>query len=270
MEFTMPKKLLTVQNPKTVKGEIEGYMTFILYMAPHTQNSKGANLCPYASDGCKNACLYNSGHGGKFTTVQTARINKSNYFLFDRVNFFNQLRIEIAQSIQYAKNKGYIPVFRLNGTSDINYESFKVYDGKNIFDTFPDAQFYDYTKNVVRFGKPMPKNYHLTFSRSETNHSHCIGLLHQGYNVAMVFDGALPKTYLGFEVIDGDKNDLRFLDKRNVIVGLKYKKITSKGASEINKDAVKSGFVLRTFEKSEDIIARVDKLYGKIKIVIKR
>ena len=40
-----------------------------------------------------------------------------------------------------------------------------------------------------------------------------------GGNVAVVFRNQLPKTWKGYEVVNGDSNDLRFLDK-GVVVGL--------------------------------------------------
>ena len=49
---------------------------------------------------------------------------------------------------------------------------------------------------------------------------------------------------MGFEVINGDETDLRFLDKKNVVCGLKYKKMTGKGAD--NKKAFESGFAIKT------------------------
>jgi len=94
--------------------------------------------------------------------------------------------------------------------------------------------------------KELPTNYHLTFSRSETNDIKALELLNKGFNVAMVFDKT-PETFRGFEVINGDKDDLRFLDKQNVIVGLKYKNITGKGAD--NTLAFKSGFAFRVKEE---------------------
>jgi hypothetical protein len=137
-----------------------------------------------------------------------------------------------------------IPVFRLNGTSDLPYEKYRVFEGgKNIFELFPDAIFYDYTKNYTRFKSTLPKNYHLTFSRSETNHEKALEILGMGYNVAMVFT-KVPEMFEGYEVINGDETDLRFLDKKNCIVGLKYKKLTGKGAN--NKQAIESGFVIDT------------------------
>jgi hypothetical protein len=47
--------------------------------------------------------------------------------------------------------------------------------------------------------------------------------------VAMVFEGKqLPKTFMGFKVIDGDEYDMRYLDEQGVIVGLKFKKVRNK------------------------------------------
>lgn len=143
------------------------------------------------------------------------------------------------------KHKGTaIVTIRLNGTSDIPYENLRVFEGgKNIFEVFPKVKFYDYTKNYTRFDKVLPKNYTLTFSRSETNNEKAMELLERGFNVAMVFDKT-PKKYEGYKVINGDKDDLRFKDPKNVIVGLKYKNLTSNGAN--NKKAFESGFAIKT------------------------
>lgn len=236
-------KLLTTNNAKTMKGEKQNFKTYILYMSPAFQNDKNINLCSHASKGCLDACLFKSGFGGIYTSVQNARIAKSNYFLNDRTNFLLQLKKEISAAIKNQK-EGEKLAFRLNGTTDINFEKFKIEDNKNIFELFPEAQFYDYTKNHVRLEKRiLPKNYHITFSRSETNEEKAIEMLNLGYNVAAVFD-KLPESYKGFKVVNGDENDLRFLDEKNVIVGLKYKKLTGKGAD--NSRGIKSNFVIQT------------------------
>jgi len=137
-----------------------------------------------------------------------------------------------------------IPTIRLNGTSDIPWEKFKIRDNKNIFELHPTIQFYDYTKNYIRFEKELPKNYHLTFSMSEINKAKSLELLGKGHNVAMVFGikdvNQLPTEYLGYKVINGDESDLRFLDDKNVIVGLKYKLMTGKGTSGQNKENVEN------------------------------
>jgi hypothetical protein len=41
-------------------------MTYIVYMSPFTDNSKGINVCSHASKGCADSCLVGSGFGGMF------------------------------------------------------------------------------------------------------------------------------------------------------------------------------------------------------------
>jgi hypothetical protein len=240
------KPLLSTNNAKTIKGEKLGYMTYILYMSPFNLNSKGINVCSHASKGCADSCLVGSGFGGMYTSVMQGRVNKTEYFLTSRIEFMFQLKTEIEKAIAKNKDKA-IVTFRLNGTSDLPFEKYKVFENgtKNIFEMFPEVQFYDYTKNYLRFDKVLPSNYHLTFSRSETNEEKSLEILKRGFNVAMVFD-KLPKTYMGYEVINADNDDLRFLDKQGVICGLKYKKMTGKGGAEKNKVAFESGFVIKT------------------------
>lgn len=248
MNVVKRKPLLSTNNAKTVKGEKLGYMTYILYMSPYTANSKGINVCSHASKGCADSCLVGSGFGGMYTNVMEGRKNKTEYFLSSRVEFLNQLRTEITKIVKKNEGKAIVTI-RLNGTSDLSYEKYKIFeDNKNIFEIFPDVQFYDYTKNYLRFDKILPSNYHLTFSRSETNDVKAMELLKRGFNVAMVFN-KVPLTYKGFEVINGDNDDLRFLDKKNVIVGLRYKKMTGKGAN--NQLAIDSGFVIDTLGIAE-------------------
>ena len=242
MNYRKPKNLLTTNNTKTVKGEKYGWKTFILYMSPFNQNAKGVNICPQATAGCAEACLFGSGFGGMFNSVELARINKTNYFLANRKNFLMQLYTEITAIVKKYENKEEKVCIRLNGTSDLSWEKFKVMDGKSLMELFPDVIFYDYTKNYLRFNKILPSNYFLTFSRSENNEDKVSELLARGFNVAVVFD-ELPETYNGYKVINGDENDLRFEDPKNVVVGLKYKKMTGRGAN--NQKAFESGFALR-------------------------
>jgi len=239
------KNLLTFNNAKTIKGQKKKFVTAILYMSPFTQNSKGVNLCPMASNGCASACLFESGFGGIYTNVKQGRIEKTEFYLSNRIAFLDKLVVEISKLEKKFKDSEFTLAIRLNGTTDISYEKQITSNGKTIFDTFPSIQFYDYTKNYTRFKKVLPSNYHLTFSRSEINQEIAMDLLSKGNNVAMVFD-ALPKTYLGYKVVNGDENDLRFLDEKNVIVGLKYKKNTGKGGAEKNKEAMLDGFVIVT------------------------
>ena len=234
--------LLTQNNVKTVKGEKQGVKTLILYLSPHKQNSMGKNLCPKASEGCSKACLFTSGFGGIYDAVKQGRINKTHWFLTDRKSFIEKLISEIHSAIKRYSDKWIINI-RLNGTSDIVWENIR-YEGKTIFEHFSHIQFYDYTKISNRFDKVLPKNYHLTFSRSETNEKEAIQILAKGYNVAAVFKGTLPNSYLGYKVINGDESDVRSKDEKNVIVGLVHKYSTGKGGKELNKFALSSGFVI--------------------------
>lgn len=232
--------LLTFNNLKTIKSLKKGIKTYICYLSPFTFNSKKINICSHASAGCASACLVGSGFGGLYDAVAAGRVKRTEYFLADRAGFLNQLVFEIERIIRLNKGK-YKVAIRLNGTSDIRYEKFKIKDDKNIFELFPNVQFYDYTKNHIRFDQVMPKNYHLTFSKHETNADKAMELLARGINVAIVFD-KVPKKYKGYKVINGDEDDLRFRDPKGVIVGLRYKKLTKKGSD--NTIAFTSGFAI--------------------------
>ena len=262
LEVVKRKPLLSTNNAKTVKGEKLGYMTYIMYMSPFTANSKGINVCSHASKGCADSCLVGSGFGGMYSNVMQGRVAKTEYFLSSRIEFMNQLYVEIGKAVKKHTDKAIVTI-RLNGTSDLPFEKYKVFDNntKNIFEMYPNVQFYDYTKNHFRFDKVLPSNYHLTFSRSETNDIKAMELLKRGFNVAMVFD-KLPTTYNGFEVINADNDDLRFLDKQNVICGLKYKKMTGKGAD--NKLAFTSGFVIETAKDSQAIFDKLEAVYDTV------
>jgi hypothetical protein len=208
-------KLLSIQNDiKTSKGNGYGYMTAICYLEPDPK------LCPHASPNCMPNCITTS---GMMPMVKNSRVERSEFY-HDSKTAFNHLVIaEIKAFIKKARRKELIPVVRLNGTSDIVWEAVKI-KGQTIFEMFPDIQFYDYTPNAYRFKRKLPDNYHLTFSRKDGNDTAAKRLASEGVNVAVVFGGdKLPKTFYGKKVIDGDKHDLRFLDKKGVIVGLKAK-----------------------------------------------
>lgn len=242
--YRIPAHLLSTKNHKTIKGEGKGYKTFIMYLAPSRENERGINLCPHASAGCLAACLSHSGFA-RFDAVQNGRLNKANYFVSNRKAFLAQLVKEVEAAIRL-HGADWNVVFRLNGTSDIRYEKLPVVrqgvEFPNIMAAFPTTQFYDYTKNPKRF-EGLPTNYHLTFSRSESNEVDALNILRSGHNVAAVFQ-KVPTEYKGFPVINGDNDDLRFLDPSPVIVGLKYKKMTTKGAHEGNIANMSTGFVI--------------------------
>lgn len=223
-------KLLNQGNAKTLKGEKVGFRTFGLHLSPASKS--GFNVCQWSSAGCRAACLDTAGRGC-MSNVQNSRVAKTQRFFKDNFGFMSDLRIEIGKAIKSAARKSLSPCFRLNLTSDIPWENIKKGSKTSVIEEFPEVNFYDYTKGFYRMRKwldgKMPKNYHLTFSRSEeTSDDRIKKILSLGGNVAVVFRGSLPETYLGFPVVDGDENDLRFKDEKGVIVGLVEKGLAKK------------------------------------------
>jgi hypothetical protein len=227
-------KLLSTANPKIQKGTKMGYLSFILHLAP--ADLSGRETCPKRTVGCTAACLNTAGRGGMFkrgentNMIQKARIRKTQYFFANRDAFMVDLAQDIRKAIKFAEKQGLIPVFRLNGTSDLSWEKYTVpvYE-MNIFELFSNVQFYDYTKVLGRKVSAFP-NYHLTFSKADGNDADVADALMQGMSVVAVYD-AIPAG-----VPSADETDLRFLDPKGVMLGLKAK-------GRAKKDY--SGFVIR-------------------------
>ena len=235
-------KLLSVGNPKTLKGMKQGYNTYIMHLAPASLS--GHNTCPKATAGCMAACLNTAGRGGMFkkgentNTIQKARIRKTQLFYSNRDEFMSLLVKDINLAIKQSARMGLTPVIRLNGTSDISWEKYPVKMGNvtysNIFAAFGFITFYDYSKVLGRKVNHI-SNYSLTFSAADGNDNDVREAIKQGYNIAVVFGIKktlpMPDTYLGLPVYNGDESDLRFLDPKGHIVGLyakgKAKKDTS-------------------------------------------
>ena len=212
-------------DAKTIKGLKLGFLTGILYLAPYKTISL-YNTCPMASiAGCDIACLYTAGRGA-YSSVQNARINKTNWYYQDRESFINQLIKNIYSLIYKANKLGLIPLIRLNGTSDIKWENIDFdYEGKhynNIMELFPDIQFYDYTKIINRDN--LPANYDLTFSYSGKSEfiKYVNKAIEKNMRVAVVFKDKknIPNEFMGLSVVNGDNSDIRHIDPHGVIVAL--------------------------------------------------
>ena len=235
-------KLLSTGNPKVLKGMAQGYNTYILHLAP--ANLSGYETCAKRTAGCTAACLNLAGRGGMFkrgettNVIQKARIRKTKMFFEDRIQFMNLLVADIELGIKQSKRMNLVPVFRLNGTSDLAFEKYEVVRNgqlfRNMFTAFPEVQFYDYTKILGRKIVDIA-NYHLTFSAADGNDVDVAKAIQQGYNIATVFGIKktlpMPAEYLGRPVFNGDDSDLRFLDPKGVIVGLYAKGRAKKDTS---------------------------------------
>lgn len=222
--------------------------TYVMYLAPYKLAGVG-NVCPMATKECIAGCLNTSGRAkmdASYKIMTNARINKTKYFYENREAFNSLLFKEIGMYSNRTKNKGKKFAVRLNGTSDLSPELFKK-DGQNILQKFPKVKFYDYTKVLNRIDIARKySNYDLTFSFSGHNWNDCLIALQNNVRVAVIFNLTkgedLPKTWNGFKVIDGDKYDYRPADKKNVIVGLRWKNIRDR---EVNNQIKNSAFVVQ-------------------------
>lgn len=235
-------------NTKLRKGGKMKYATAGLSLAPH--NSSGYQVCPNASPGCIKGCIFTAGYAHVFPSVNRGRVARTRLFFSNRPLFMAMLVRDIRRAERKARKQRKRLAVRLNVFSDLPWEKLV----PEVLSMFPKVQFYDYTKSFARakdhaLGK-LPKNYHLTFSRSETNGRDALTILQMGGNVAVVFDrGAkddLPAQWSGYRVVNGDETDLRFLDDEGVVVGLYAK-------GQGRKDS--SGFVVPTVEGATGRIA---------------
>jgi hypothetical protein len=217
-------RLLTVDaNPKVAKNAKVGDYTAVMHLAPASLS--GRNVCPWASKGCIAACLHTAGNPAYLEVKTRARIARTNLFFDARRLFIALLFHEMYAHINKARKLDLKPSFRLNGTSDIPWETMMHMECVA-------ATFYDYTKSPER---AIAQPYHLTFSRSESNDDACRTVLEAGGTVAVVVEGfgisahpkPLPKLSAMFgatyPVIDGDTHDARYVDASGSIVALRAK-----------------------------------------------
>jgi hypothetical protein len=208
-------------NAKLVKNERE---SFIMYLSPHTNNSKGINLCINASEECILLCLYDSGFASVFASVNEARQRRTEFYVTDKEKFIKQLAKEINEYILEANGKEIL--FRLNGTSDLDFlYMLKKYADFDFMATPDNVFFYDYTKILGKVKKysHCTDKYRLTFSFSGTNKDECIEALQSGANVAMVYKKNMPLVWNGFEVVNGDVSDEEMFKYKSKVLALKLK-----------------------------------------------
>lgn len=267
-EFKCPSYLGSVNaSSKIVKGESLNLDTYILYLAA-SDLSGVVNTCSHASEGCRAACLVNSGRASFDQGINRARILRTAIYAASRKHFSVLLFDEIAKAKAKAARNGRTFAVRLNGTSDLSPRAFKV-DGVNVLEAFPDVAFYDYTKVWARADQVWPANYALTYSWTDGREwSDAVALMQRGHAVAVPFAdlnragrikvaraATLPtrwtqidtegRTLWSFEVFDGDQTDARFMDRiegapkeGGYIVGLRAKRSTLEG----ERAALASGF----------------------------
>jgi len=234
--------LLTVDgNPKVAKGASVGVLTGVLHLLPATRYDElraaqglprlGVNLCPFAGT-CAAPCLNTAGRGGIpqaalaartvfMNNVEQGRYRRTHEYFTNRAAFIARLIAEIGKLAAYAQSLGMQPAARLNGTSDIHWSARHpevVRASQRL-----GVRLYDYTKRPVKYVADAPVHYTYSLDVGPARETHALDYLRAGGNVAVVFRGGLPETWNGFTVIDGDVTDVRYLDPRGVVVGLKAK-----------------------------------------------
>lgn len=184
-------------------------------------------LCPSSkAAGCFDDCLKSAGRASFTPGITEARARKTEYFNSDPQGFIDQLMQELSNFDKLCKKQGVQGVVRLNVLSDVAWEEHQIPQ------SFPDLQFYDYTKRGLRMqrldmyhkrGELL--NYHLMFSYSSRDQFATQVSLALGTDapLAVVFKNGMPEIFMGRKVIDGDQSDWDNVHAGRVVVGLKAK-----------------------------------------------
>jgi len=235
---------------KVEKGA-DKYDSYVMYLQPADKIAI-KTLCSFATKaGCKEPCLIDSGQLG-MTTGQNAATKRTILMLL-RPDYFNAcLLSEIDKAERKALKTGIPSLFRLNGTSDLDFS--------DIYKARPNSQFYDYSKELSRVRKNTLANYDLTFSGSMYSKQSRAALrkaVTAGHRIAVAFNTkliasdalAIPNNLANF-----DKTDLRHLDGK--VIGALTRKGSNKKQRAIDNSLVDSFFVTHSnLKQFNDIIA---------------
>lgn len=235
---------------KTEKGS-DKYETYIMYLQPASKVSVDTLCAGAAASGCEGPCLISSGQLG-MTVGQRAATKRTLLYLLKIDYFHDRLLFEIDRAEAKARKTGVPCVFRLNGTSDIDFNT--------IIRARPESQFYDYTKILSRIRKNKLPNYDLTFSGSmySTQSKRALSrAVKTNLRVAIAYNTKnLPSDNVKIHssLVSFDDTDHRFRDGAGVIGALKRK---GSNKRERSAEGYKSFFVTRDNEKEFlDIIAK--------------
>ena len=219
MDYMVRPMALFGSSLKVEKGA-DKRDTYIMYLKPATKVARKTLCAGAVAGGCEGPCLISSGMLG-MTTGQRAATKRTIIMLLAPDVFERTMLAEIDKAERKALRTGTPALFRLNGTSDIDFS--------HIMAQRLMSDFYDYTKVLARVRKNMLPNYHLTFSGSMYSKQSKAALskaLARGHNVAVAFNTkglatdnvAIPDTLADF-----DATDLRPLDSRGSVGALSRK-----------------------------------------------
>lgn len=204
------------------------YEQIVCYMLPHTSARrywleivgspapwKWRNICPHSTPGCRACCLVDSGRLGlapakRAMLARTALYNKSPEVFWQLVD------IEIARNKKRVQRSDKRLVVRLDGTSQINIEE----QAPELIEKHQDVIFQDYLKGPYKTGWTTPNRYVVS---SGTERDSALTIRNRGnvvFPVNIARGKPLPTEFLGRQVVDGDKHDLRFLDDQQSVAVL--------------------------------------------------
>tara|TARA_B110000208_G_scaffold134293_1_gene162467 strand:+ start:824 stop:1663 length:840 start_codon:yes stop_codon:yes gene_type:complete len=235
---------------KVEKGA-DKYDSYVMYLQPADKVAK-QTLCAFAEKaGCKEPCLIDSGQLG-MSVGQNAATKRTILMLLRPDYFKSQILAEIDKAERKAVKGGMPALFRLNGTSDLNFS--------DIIKARPSSMFYDYTKLLSRVRKNSIANYDLTFSGSMFSMQSRNALqkaVVAGHRIAVAFNTKLiasDSLVIPDSLANFDKTDLRHLD--GPVVGA----LTRKGSNKKQRaydDTLKASFFVTSanLKQFNDIIA---------------
>lgn len=197
------------------------------------------NACRGATPACIFGCVGSQTGQGRLDSSEIARIGRTLAMLANLTMFLVKLNAEIRRLAASAERNGASLAFRANVAQDC--AELAAY----LADTHSDVVFYDYTAITSNMRR---KDFvHRVYSRKDGRTALTLKMLAQGHGVCVVFDVPdkardeegnklpLPATWEGYDVIDGDIDDLWFTRAPKTgpfVVGLRVKATTQEQLSK--------------------------------------
>jgi hypothetical protein len=238
------RKLLTTSQTKLDKAVAEktGYVNRGLTLSPAHEAAPflwdGYTACAGATKACIGACVGAKTGQGKLPSSKIARIGRTIVKELYPAEFEDIFGQELRKEWKKASAKGYKLAFRFNVASD----HWQLAD--KMASRYLDVAFYDYS--AITSAMRSDSMVRRVYSRKDGRDDLTLKMLKEGYGVAVVFDVSarkkepLPKTWHGYQVIDGDVHDLWFLRAHPgcaFVVGLRVK-----GSNKQIESCRESGF----------------------------
>lgn len=216
---------------------------------------RGVDSCLHATDGCRAACLNRSGHG-QFSSTIAARAWRAALLLAHPLAFVRLLLAELSRWARKFKRDRVRGAVRLNVVSDHDWSAACPALLSWILRQFGKGSGYDYTASPdpARHARHRALGWDLSLSvKCASQLDRYLPLLDSDWVARLVVVlpirarkvagelPALPSSFAGRLLVDGDVHDYRPADGRGVVVGLRVK--DTFGRSSVVA-AIESGFAL--------------------------